>query len=74
MKVCKICGVQEDEHHEPDWLEIPDGCVCDWREWNYEDKTTLTPVCEEHQGDPKRNCKRCEHDKACHKATKGGEG
>jgi hypothetical protein len=67
MKVCKICGEKEEEHHEPDWLEIPAGCVCDWREWDYDDKTTLPPICEEHQGDPSKNCTRCEHDKECHK-------
>jgi hypothetical protein len=71
MKVCKICGEKEDEHHSPDWLEIPEGCVCDWREWNYEKMTTLPPVCDEHQGDPNTNCTRCEHDKECHKAKDG---
>lgn len=65
-RVCKICGDFEDEHHEPDYLEIPAGCVCDWRTWDYYNKTALPPACSEYKGDGKENCQTCEHDEACH--------
>lgn len=65
-RVCKICGDFEDEHHEPDYLEIPAGCVCDWRTWDYDNKTALPPACSEYKGDGKENCQTCEHDKECH--------
>lgn len=69
MRICKICGEIEEEHHDPDWLEIPEGCVCDWREWDYDNKTTLPPVCGEYKsnGFANGNCRVCEHDKECHK-------
>lgn len=65
MRICKICGEKEDEHHAPDWLEIPDGCVCDWGTWDF-DMAILPPVCNEYQGDGKENCRTCEHNKDCH--------
>jgi hypothetical protein len=66
MKICKICGETEQKHHEIDWLEIPVGCVCDWREWNYHAMTSLPPVCTEYKGDGRSNCEICEHDQECH--------
>lgn len=63
LRVCKICG---DEHHEPDYLEIPLGCVCDWKTWDYDGMTSLPPACDRYEGDGKQNCSKCEHDKACH--------
>jgi hypothetical protein len=65
-RVCKICGQSEEEHHDPDWLEIPAGCVCDWGTWDYSGKTTLPPACKEYKGDGQKNCETCEHDKECH--------
>lgn len=65
-RICKICGEPEDEHHEPDWLEIPSGCVCDFRTWDYYDKTTLPLACDKYEGDGKQNCAKCEHDAECH--------
>jgi len=64
-RVCKICGVPEDQHHTAEWREQPDGCVCDPLEW---DVDAIPPACDEYQGDGKQNCTRCEHDKACHTA------
>jgi len=61
-RVCKICGETEQEHHDPDWLEIQDRCVCDWREWDYDKMERLPPVCEEFVGDERYGCQRCEHD------------
>ena len=66
MRICKICGAKEDEHHEPDWLKIPKGCVCDWRTWDYENRVKLPPACSEYKGDGKENCLTCEHDEECH--------
>jgi hypothetical protein len=71
-RVCKTCGVAEEDHHEPDWLELPDGCVCDWRSWDYSNKTVIPPVCGEYKGDGVENCETCEHDKECHAAKEGG--
>ena len=65
-RVCKICGAFEFDHHEPDYLEIPAGCVCDWKTWDYYDKSSLPPACEKYEGDGEQNCEKCEHDKACH--------
>jgi hypothetical protein len=64
-RVCKTCGEREESHHEPDWLFLPDGCVCDWHEWDYHDKACLPPVCGEYKG-VVCNCETCEHDKECH--------
>ena len=66
MKICKICGEKEDEHHEPDWLEIPKGCVCDIWTWDYKNKVKLPPACPKYKGDGKQNCQNCEHDEGCH--------
>jgi len=66
MKICKICGENENTHHEIDLLEIPEGCVCDWREWNYDAMTSLPPICTEYKGDGRSKCETCEHDKECH--------
>ena len=65
-RICKICGEPEDKHHKPDWLEIPDGCVCDWRTWEYEGETALLPICKDYQGDGKQRCLACAHDRECH--------
>lgn len=66
-RICKLCGRPEEEHCRPEWIEQPDGCVCDPLEWDYHNMDRLPPACEEHVGDPAGNCERCEHDKACHK-------
>lgn len=73
-RVCKTCGEPEETHHEPNWLELPDGCVCDWREWDYDRKTKLPPVCGEYKGDGSCNCETCEHDKECHAANARNQG
>ena len=65
-RVCKICGETEAQHHEPKWLEIPAGCVCNWREWDYHGMDVLPKVCGNYIGDGKMNCRICEHDKECH--------
>ncbi len=53
MRICKICGAKEDEHHEPDWLKIPKGCVCDWRTWDYDNKVKLPSARSKYEGDGK---------------------
>lgn len=70
MRICKICGELESNHHEPDWITItmPEGCVCDFRTWDYKRKSFKTsPACAEYMGNGEENCKKCEHDKECHK-------
>jgi len=66
MRYCKVCGRTDNDHHEPDWIEIPAGCVCDWREWDYHKMSKLPLVCSEYEGDGTTNCQTCEHDKECH--------
>ena len=62
QKVCKHCGKPEAEHHDYE-PTMPEGCVCDPGEWG----DNVTEPCEEYQGEGGQYCKRCEHDKACHK-------
>ena len=69
-RVCKICLEPEETHHKPDWIEVPDGCVCDLRTWDTENLTAIPPACSEYQGNGVENCHKCEHDKACHKGAK----
>jgi hypothetical protein len=70
MKICKICGEREEDHHEPDWIEVPDGCVCHPKTWNYETMKQIPPACDNYMGDGNRHCAVCEHDKECHKVEK----
>jgi hypothetical protein len=66
VRVCKTCGAYEADHHEPDWLEIPEGCKCDWRDW-YCVKSTIPPICDEYQEDSDSGmCAKCEHNEECH--------
>jgi hypothetical protein len=67
-RICKVCG--EENHHEPEWLTIPDGCVCDWREWDWGKLDAIPPACAEYVGDGSDNCQRCEHDPDCHRRDK----
>lgn len=68
-RICKICFEPEEAHHTPEWIEQPDGCVCDIGTWDYHNMAKLPPACEEYIGDGIENCTRCEHDKDCHKST-----
>ena len=61
---CGVCGEWECSHHEFTPRIRPAGCCCDGQEWG--DPANIPPVCESHQGDPGKNCQRCEHDAACH--------
>ena len=65
-RVCRVCGVPEDEHHEPEWIEVPDDCVCDPLTW---DKNVIPPPCNEYKGNGITNCETCEHDSECHTAN-----
>jgi hypothetical protein len=65
-RVCRICGISEDQHHVPDWVRVPDGCVCDIGTW---DSKTVPKPCGEYQGNGRTHCEVCEHDKACHAGT-----
>lgn len=65
-RICKICGEPESVHHSPDFIEMPDGCVCDFRSWDYVNLKKIPAVCSKYIGNGKENCKVCEHDKGCH--------
>jgi hypothetical protein len=65
-RICKICGELEENHHRPEWVKIPDGCVCDFGEWDLANLKAIPKPCRKYEGDGKQNCLKCEHDKACH--------
>jgi hypothetical protein len=65
MKICIICGQPEDQHHEPEWAEMPPGCVCN--PMDYRDPRNIPPVCDKYEGNGVHSCLKCEHDKECHK-------
>lgn len=67
-RVCKQCGVEEGHECIHVWFEIPDGCACDWREWDYEALDRMRPICDKYEGDGNQNCRNCEHDFECHKS------
>jgi hypothetical protein len=69
MKVCAHCGVKENEHCIPVWVEFPDSCVCDPMEWFPEEDKIITPVCSEFKGEHGKPCHNCEHDFGCHTKT-----
>lgn len=62
IRVCRICGISEDEHHDFSGKEMPADCNCDPMEW---DDDNIGPICEQYAG-VGRNCTRCEHGKTCH--------
>lgn len=64
-KVCWICGNEESMHHEPDYVAVPDSCHCDLGTW--EKLPKIPEPCEAFQGQEGKPCRRCEHDKECHK-------
>jgi hypothetical protein len=67
MPVCKICGLEEHEHHnfEPRG-NSPKGCKCDVDDWR--DPTNIPPVCSSFKPDPEwpQQCLTCEHGDDCH--------
>jgi hypothetical protein len=69
-RVCKVCGETEENHHEPEWLEIPDGCVCEWREWDWDRFDALPSPCAEYKSDGYGLCRVCEHQPECHRGAK----
>lgn len=69
---CIHCGALKEEHHEYEAPAIPDGCVCDPREWG--DPTEIPAVCEAFVpmgslDTPEADdiCKTCEHEQPCHR-------
>ena len=67
-RICKVCGVKEDEHCTGDFADVPDGCACASGEWGF----PIPPVCGEFRGNDEvegedDRCATCEHDRACHK-------
>lgn len=59
---CKVCGEPESAHHdfEP---KMPEWCVCDYGVWG----DHVSDVCADYQGDGNQYCRKCEHDRECHK-------
>ena len=67
---CRKCGRKKVEHCDFEPVEIPDGCVCDPRDWA--DPTGVPGICSKFEADysedwPSNMCSRCEHDYECHK-------
>lgn len=65
IKVCKICGVEEDKHHEPSWILKPDNCVCNVFTWETEILKEIPPICNKFFGFG-NVCSNCNHDRECH--------
>ncbi len=63
--ICEVCGKGEEEHHDFIPYLIPEGCVCDPRDW----KGGVPPICDCFVGDEdgEEFCEKCEHDVQCHK-------
>lgn len=66
IKICKVCGQPEEDHH-PFEPEMPPGCICD--PWGWTDD--VPPVCPEYIGDGNEYCHRCKHDAGCHAVDRG---
>ena len=49
-KVCRFCGVEEEKHHAPEYIEQPDNCFCDALTW---DENRIPPVCKNYKGNRK---------------------
>ena len=64
-RFCKICGKSEDNHHEPLWIQVPKGCVCDLLSWD-ENLDKIPDPCGKYQGNGFSDCKICGHEKECH--------
>ena len=64
---CRHCGLPESEHHDYEpAVVLPEGCICDAREW----ANPVHPICPAYRCiDSGDRCVACEHDEACHKRT-----
>lgn len=62
-RFCSRCRQWEGVECEHKWVEFPDECVCDPRDWD----GPITPVCDKFVGLPGCPCLKCEHEEACHK-------
>lgn len=69
---CRLCGEPEREHHTFTPYVVPDGCVCNPKDWR--NPIRIPPVCgaywEVQFHDNDQLCGTCEHEEACHKAAK----
>ena len=68
MTVCPHClrPVEAIDLIEP--FKIPEGCVCNPREWG--DPQNIPPTCDHFDpmsGDEDKLCLHCEHERGCHK-------
>lgn len=66
-KKCIYCGKPEDEHHEFESKEVPEGCQCDPWEW----LNAVPAVCDTSrtkiEDEGKGSCGRCQHLTECHR-------
>ncbi len=66
LDICAKCGLTKEEHHDFQPIEVPDGCVCNIKEWGNPRK--IPPICSNYVDD-NGLCKNCEHEEKCHKKT-----
>lgn len=65
---CVHCGRPASEHHAFEAPKVPEGCVCNPREWG--NLAAIPAVCKNFEPwseVEKDMCKNCQHDKECHK-------
>lgn len=64
--ICAECGEDREDHHDFVPYEIPDGCMCDTRDWG---APKISPICSSYVENKRfpGQCDNSEHLKECHK-------
>ena len=66
MHVCPHCRKEVDPCDLEEVFKVPQGCVCEPRDWG--DPDNIPAICHGYQpnDEPKPICLICEHEEACH--------